>query len=333
MERVIMTTKVKQNLNENVNENSLIKYIINNPNFSVIVAFIILSIILSLITDSFLTVQNISNLLIQTTTNFVLAIGVMFIIITGGTDLSIGRIAGFTGAILAIVFVKTGNPWLGLISAILTGILAGTFNGLVVSKLKIAPFVATLGTQTILQGLTLIVTDSKPISGMHPIINKIGVGRVLGIPVLVIIAIIVYFISAFILKYTKFGRVLYGIGGNEEATRLSGINVDKNKLMAYVWGGLMAGLAGIMLTARLNSAQPTAGAGYELEAIAAAVIGGTSFSGGIGTATGTLFGALLLSTIRNGMNLLSIPTNWQYVVIGIVIIGAVFLDTIRNKDK
>lgn len=310
-----------------------LKKLAENPNFSVMIALLILGIFLTATTDSFLTSQNIRNLLIQTTTNFVLAIGVMFIIITGGTDLSIGRTTGFVGATVAFTYVSTGNPWIGLLVGLTAGVVVGIINGLIISKMNIAPFVATLGTQTILQGATLVLTDSKPISGMHPIMNKIGTGSFLGIPILIIIALVIYLISAFILRYTKFGRVLYGIGGNEEATRLSGLNVHKNKIMAYAWGGLMAGIAGIMLLARLNSAQPTAGAGYELEAIAAAVIGGTSFSGGSGTATGTLFGALLLSTIRNGMNLLSIPTNWQYVVIGVVIIGAVFLDSVRNKEK
>ena len=305
----------------------------SNPNFSVIVALLVLGLFLTIMTESFLTAQNIRNLMIQTTTNFVLAIGVMFIIITGGTDLSIGRTAGFAGATVAFTYVNTGNAWLGLLVGLTAGITVGILNGLIIAKLNIAPFVATLGTQTILQGATLVLTDSKPISGMDPIINMIGTGDLFGIPILIIIALLIFLIAGFILKFTKFGRVLYGIGGNEEATRLSGLNVQKNKIMAYAWGGLMAGIAGIMILARLNSAQPTAGAGYELEAIAAAVIGGTSFSGGTGTATGTLFGALLLSTIRNGMNLLSIPTNWQYVVIGVVIIGAVFLDSVRNKDK
>lgn len=330
-----MTTKTKEAPQQGAIEkkDSWLKVIGKHPSFSVIAALILLCIFLSIATSTFLTPQNINNLLIQTTTNFVLASGVMLIIITGGTDLSIGRMAGFSGAMMAITIVQTGSAVLGLLAAIISGALFGLLNGWIVSRMNIAPFIVTLGTQTILQGLTLVVTDSRPISGMPPLINKIGSGSIFGLPILVIIAIIVYIVLFFILKYTKFGRVLYGIGGNEEATRLSGIDVKNNKMMAFVWGGLMAGIAGIMLTARLNSAQPTAGAGYELEAIAAAVIGGTSFSGGVGTATGTLFGALLLSTIRNGMNLMSIPTNWQYVVIGVVIIGAVFLDTVRSKKN
>lgn len=312
---------------------SVMTRMVKNSNFSVIMAFVVLSVFLSLVSPTFLTQTNITNLMIQTTVNFVLAAGVMVVIITGGTDLSVGRMAGLSGAVMAITIARTSNVGVGLVAGLIVGLVFGAFNGWIVSRMNIAPFIVTLGSQTMLQGLTLVVTNSRPISGFPPLINWIGSGSIARIPVLVIIAITVYGVLAFILRFTRFGRVLYGIGGNEEATRLSGINVRNNKLMAFVWAGLMAGIAGIMLTARLNSAQPTAGANYELEAIAASVIGGTSFSGGVGTATGTLFGALLLSTIRNGMNLLSIPTNWQYVVIGLVIIGAVFLDIIRSRKQ
>lgn len=312
-------------------QKKFLQNITSNRNFSTILALIILGAFLAMINPNFLTPDNIINVLIQTTVNGVLACGVMLIIITGGTDLSAGRILGFAGVVTAIV-AKSVHPALGILAGLLAGTALGCANGLVVTRLNIAPFIVTLGMQSVAYGLTLILSNSAPVSGMPGLVVGIARYRVLGlIPVLVIIMTVVVAITGFILKYTRFGRLLYGIGGNEEATRLSGIDVKNNKLKAYVWGGFMAGIAGIMLTARLNSAQPTAGFGYELDAIAAAVIGGTSMSGGVGTATGTLLGALVLSVIRNGLNLLSIPTNWQQVVIGGVIIAAVFLDNIKNK--
>jgi ribose/xylose/arabinose/galactoside ABC-type transport system permease subunit len=309
----------------------LLKRLAQNRNFSTTLALFILCIFLTIVSRNFLSVSNIVNVLIQTTVNGVLACGVMLIIITGGTDLSAGRILGFAGIVTALV-AKSVDPALGIAAGLLAGVLLGTVNGLVVTKLKIAPFIATLGMQSIAYGLTLVLCNSSPISGMPKLIVGIAKFKVFGfIPILVILTVIAMIATGFILKYTQFGRVLYGIGGNEEATRLSGINVDRNKLKAYMWGGLMAGIAGIMLTSRLNSAQPTAGFGYELDAIAAAVIGGTSMSGGVGTAIGTLLGALVLSVIRNGLNLLSVPTTWQQVVIGVVIIGAVFLDNLKSN--
>lgn len=307
--------------------------LVQNRNFSTTLALFLLCLFLTIVSRNFLTASNIINVLIQTTVNCVLACGVMLIIITGGTDLSAGRILGLAGMVIALV-AKAVNPVVGIVAGLIAGVIMGMVNGVVVTKLKIAPFIATLGMQSIAYGLTLVLSNSSPVSGMPSMIVGIAKYKLFGfIPILVLLTVIAVIVTGFLLKYTQFGRVLYGIGGNEEATRLSGINVDRNKLKAYMWGGLMAGVAGIMLTSRLNSAQPTAGFGYELDAIAAAVIGGTSMSGGVGTAMGTVLGALVLSVIRNGLNLLSVPTTWQQVVIGVVIIGAVYLDNLKTKKN
>ncbi len=217
--------------------------------------------------------------------------------------------------------------------ALLTGLIMGAVNGLLVIKLRLVPFIATLAMMGIGRGLVLIISKGAPISNLPNSIRFIGRGRIAGIPFPVILMILMILIGHYILTYTKIGRSLYCVGGNMEATRLSGINVDFTLFAAHAWSGLAAGLAGIVMTARLNSAQPTAGDGYELDAIAASVIGGASLAGGEGTALGTFLGALIMGLLRNGLNLMNVSANWQRVAIGLVLILAMTLDTMGGKKN
>lgn len=295
------------------------------------IGLIVMCIFLSFMSPHFLTVSNMLNITLQSSINAILAFGITFAIITSGIDLSVGSILALSSVTMGLAI----GSGLGLFPAILIGLLigalAGAINGFLITRLDLAPFIATLGMMSIARGLALVITKGYPISGMPKPLRYLGKGRMLGIPVPVVVTLIVFVIAYILLKYTKFGRYVYAIGGNEEATRLSGINVRKTKLLVYTWCGTMAGLAGIILTARLNSAQPIAGMGYELDAIAAAVIGGTSLSGGEGTAQGTLLGALIIGVLRNGLNLLNVSSFWQQVVIGCVVIGAVAMDKLQKK--
>ncbi len=296
-------------------------------------ALLIMCFILAIISPTFRTFDNIINIMLQSSINSILAFAVLLTIIIGGTDLSIGSILAFAGICMAIVIRDFKIPViLAMIFAIAIGAAMGFLNGIFVTRLKLAPFMATLGMMMIGRGLTLVVSEGKPVSGMPEAVRFLGKQKIFdSIPVPVIITFIMLSVTWTILKYTRFGRTLYAIGGNEEASRLSGINVKKMKTLVFVWSGALSGLAGIILAGRLNSAQAVAGQGYELEAIAAAVIGGASLSGGEGTAFGAFLGALVMGVLRNGLNLMSVSQFWQQVVIGIVLVAAVALDNFRKK--
>ncbi|MBN1468712.1 MAG: ribose ABC transporter permease [Fusobacteriaceae bacterium] len=299
-----------------------------------IIGLILFSIIISLISDRFLTGSNIFNILRQTAINALIAVGMSFVILKGGIDLSVGSIFGFSGAVTAY-FISSGKPVLiSLIAGLLTGTIIGLINGIVISKGKLQPFIVTLATMTIFRGATMVFTDGKPISVGYgtnaDIFFKIGNGYIFGIPNPIIIMILVFAIGYFILMYTSIGRYVYAIGGNEEATKLSGINVDRVKMFVYGISGLLAALSGIIITSRLSSAQPTAGNGYELDAIAAVVLGGTSLSGGVGSVLGTLVGSLIIGILNNSLNLLNVSSYYQLLAKGLVILIAVLID---RKDK
>ncbi|KXG44186.1 ribose ABC transporter permease [Tepidibacillus infernus] len=297
-------------------------------NLGPLIGLIILVIVLSILNSNFLTTNNLLNVLRQVSINALIAFGMTFVILTGGIDLSVGSILALTGALTAGLMSSGIDPILGFLVGLLLGAIFGAFNGIVIAKGKVAPFIATLATMTIYRGFTLVYTDGRPITGFSDSVffTMLGRGYFLGIPMPVIFMIIAYFILFFILRKTVFGRKVYALGGNEEATILSGIKVDRVKIWVYSLSGALSALAGIILTSRLNSAQPTGGVAYELDAIAAVVLGGTSLSGGRGKIFGTLVGALIIGILNNGLNLLNVSSFYQQVAKGGVILLAVLLD-------
>lgn len=292
-----------------------------------------LAIILTIATPHFLTVSNLMNVLEQTSINAVIAVGMTFVILSGGIDLSVGSLLALAGILLARV-LQEGWPLLpALALALLVGAAAGLANGLLVTWGRLPPFIATLGMMSVARGAALLLTEGRPISGFEAGFRSLATGRVLLVPAAVVVTALVYVIAHVVLRRTVFGRYVYAIGGNEEAARFSGVAVRSCKTMVYVVSGLASGVAAALLTARLNSAQPIAGIMYELDAIAAVVIGGTSLRGGLGGVGGTLVGALIMGVLRNGLNLLGISSFLQQVVIGLVIVGAVLLDAaLRPAD-
>lgn len=295
-----------------------------------LVGLVVICIALFIATPNFLTSGNLLNVGIQAAVIAILAFGMTFVIVTAGIDLSVGSLAALGAMAAAFMFAESGLPgWLALIVGLLVGAAAGAASGLAIAYAKLPPFIATLAMLSIARGLTLVISGGKPISTPKAV-NFLGSS--LGpIPVPIVMMAIAGIVCAFILNKTVLGRSMYAIGGNPEAARLSGLPVKKVLVTVYALSGLFAGLAGLVLAGRLSSAQPTAGQGYELDAIAAVVIGGASLAGGVGGAFGTLIGALLLAVIRNGLNILNVSSFWQQVVIGLVIAVAVGLDTLRKK--
>ncbi|MCY8233866.1 ribose ABC transporter permease RbsC [Priestia endophytica] len=297
-----------------------------------LLGFIILVAIVSILNPSFLEPLNLLNLLRQVAINALIAFGMTFVILTGGIDLSVGSILALSSALIAGMIVSGIDPILAILIGCILGAVMGAINGLLITKGKMAPFIATLATMTIFRGLTLVYTDGNPITGLgeNYAFQLFGRGYFLGIPVPAITMIIAFAVLWVILHKTSFGRKTYAIGGNEKAALISGIKVPRVKVMIYALAGLLSALAGAILTSRLNSAQPTAGTSYELDAIAAVVLGGTSLSGGRGLIVGTLIGALIIGTLNNGLNLLGVSSFFQMVVKGVVILIAVLID--RKKS-
>ncbi|MEV2568703.1 ribose ABC transporter permease RbsC [Paenibacillus larvae] len=297
-----------------------------------LLGLIILIIIVSVLNPSFLEPLNILNLLRQVSINALIAFGMTFVILTGGIDLSVGSILALSSAFIANMLVSGFEPILAIIIGCFLGGMMGMINGLMITQGKMAPFIATLATITIFRGLTLVYTDGNPITGLGDSMTfqLLGRGYQFGIPVPAITMIITFAVLWVILHKTSFGRKTYAIGGNEKAAIVSGIKVSRFKIMIYSLAGLFSALAGAILTSRLNSAQPTAGTSYELDAIAAVVLGGTSLSGGRGRIVGTLIGALIIGTLNNGLNLLGVSSFYQMVVKGIVILIDVLID--RKKS-
>ena len=285
-----------------------------------------LVLVLWALTPHFLTVSNLLNVAEQAAIIAIVAVGMTFVIITGGIDLSVGSVLAFAGVVMASVLHMEVPVPLALAVALGTGLVCGLVNGALITVGRLPPFIATLGMMSVARGTALMFTEGRPISGFSGGFRSLATGELLGLPVSVIIMIGVYVVAHFVLTRTKLGRYTYAIGGNEEAALLSGVNVRFYKAAVYGISGLLSGLAAVILTARLNSAQPIAGMMYELDAIAATVIGGTSLLGGEGTVVGTLIGALIMAVLRNGLNLLGVSSFIQQVVIGSVIIAAVLID-------
>lgn len=284
--------------------------------------------IITILNPDFISVSNLMNVLRQVSINALIAFGMTFVILTGGIDLSVGSTLALTGAVTAGLMASGVDPIFAMLLGLLLGAVLGAINGIIIAKGKVAPFIATLATMTIYRGLTLVYTDGRPISGLGDSLTfqMLGKGYFLGIPIPVVTMIISFAILYFILKKTTFGRRVYAVGGNEEASILSGINADRIKIYVYSLLGLLAAVASLILTSRLNSAQPTAGEMFELDAIAAVVLGGTSLTGGRGWIVGTLIGALIIGVLNNGLNLIGVTSFFQQVVKGAVILLAVLLD-------
>jgi ribose transport system permease protein len=298
---------------------------------------VLLFLFFSFASPNFLTWSNISGMLLATAVIGILALGTTFVIITAGIDLSIGTGMTLAAVMTGLLIVNLGLPvWAGIIGGILTGGLIGFVNGFNVAILGLPPFIATLAMMMIAQGLSLILSGVKPIyfSNVAPEFKQIAIGSLIpGLPNAVLITAFLAIIAAFVLSKTLLGRFTFAIGSNEEATRLSGVDTKKWKIAIYTFAGLFTGVAGVIIAARLDSAQPQIGMGYELQAIAAVIIGGTSLMGGRGSIIGTVIGALIMSVLINGLRIMSIQTEWQTVVVGIVILFAVYADNLRNRQS
>lgn len=309
---------------------------IDLSNMSALIVLIILCVFLSIIQPAFRTFGNVINILQQVTVYAVLALGVNVVIFTGGIDISVGSVVAFTGIVMGKLVVEGGMPSaVGVIAALAVGAACGAFNGFMISKFKLQPMIATLAMMSMARGVAYTIADGETITGYSDGFRWIGNGTIPGtdIPVQIIFMIVLYVVFYYVMKYRKFGRYIYSIGGNEEATRLSGINVSKYKILAYTLSGLCAGIASVILVAKLNSAQSTAGLDYEMDAIASCVIGGTSLLGGFGSVWGTFVGAIIMLVIRNGLNLMNVSSNLQKLVIGVVILLAVLVDSIRHGKE
>ena len=308
--------------------------------FASLIALIVIFSVLK--PDAFFTTDNIIGILQSTTVIGVLAIASTFIIITSGIDLSVGVLMTFCAVMAGVFMVNLGLPiWIGVPGAVVVGALCGTVSGLAITKLRVPPFIATLGMMMLLKGASLIITKTRPIyfndvEGF----DAISLGSALsdlipGLPIPngVLIMFLVAVVCAMILNKTALGRYTFALGSNEEAVRLSGVNVDRWKVIIYAFSGGICGIAGLLIASRLNSAQPALGQGYELDAIAAVVIGGTSLSGGIGTILGTIIGAFIMSVLINGLRIMSVAQEWQMVLTGVIIILAVYTDNLRRKKQ
>ncbi|MFF8971405.1 substrate-binding domain-containing protein [Streptomyces sp. NPDC014995] len=294
-------------------------------------ALIVLVVAMSALSGDFLTTDNLLNVGVQAAVTAILAFGVTFVIVSAGIDLSVGSVAALSATVLAWSATQQGVPVVMAVAlAVVTGIVCGLVNGFLIAYGKLPPFIATLAMLSVGRGLSLVISEGSPIAFPDSVSH---LGDTLGgwLPVPVLVMIVMGLVAAFVLGRTYIGRSMYAIGGNEEAARLSGLRVKRQKLAVYALSGVFAATAGVVLAARLSSAQPQAADGYELDAIAAVVIGGASLAGGTGKASGTLIGALILAVLRNGLNLLSVSAFWQQVVIGVVIALAVLLDTLRRK--
>ncbi|WP_407425670.1 ABC transporter permease [Arcticibacter sp.] len=312
--------------------------------FQSLIALFVICLLISLLSDKFLTVSNGWNVMRQISVNVCISVGMTLIVLTAGIDLSVGSVLALCGAITAGLLsngigIMPLDLYIGftLLGAILVGLLCGTFiggfNGWVITRFNVPPFVATLAMLTIARGLTLLYTEGHPISGLGESFAYIGTGWLLGVPVPVWISALVVVAAVIITNKTRLGRYIYAIGGNESASRLSGINIGRVKIIVYAIAGALAAIGGMMVTSRLDSAQPNAGVSYELDSIAAVVIGGASLSGGKGTILGTVLGAIIIGVLNNGLVLLNVSPFWQQVVKGMVILLAVIIDKSNAKSR
>lgn len=298
---------------------------------SVLSGLILLSLIFGFMSDKFFSVDNLLTVALQSAIIAIIAIGQTYVIITTGIDLSIGSNIALAGIVAAILMTSGVAVPIAVIGGLLSGCLVGLINGLIVVYGNIPPFIVTLGTMSIVRGVSLVITKGIPVTDLPEAFTIIGTGSIASIPIPAAIMFVLVAIFGFVLAKTKLGRYTYAIGSNFEAARLSGINTKRTLISIYIISGFLAACAGLILAARVVSAQPTAGTGYELDAVAASVIGGASLLGGEGMILGTFIGALVIGVLRNGLNLINVSAFWQQIVIGAVIIAAVYIDRVKRK--
>jgi inositol transport system permease protein len=301
--------------------------------YGILLILLLLVVLMSVLTPHFLSATNLMNIIRQMSIIGIIAIGVTPIIITKGIDLSSGSLIALVSVVVASVAQGDYPLIVPILAAVGVGLLVGLVNGTLIAKGMLAPFIATLGMMTAARGAAMLYSDGRPIGGLSESFTFIGQGIVFGIPVPVIIFGLVGLITWVLLNKTKIGKYVYAIGGNEQAAVTAGINVSRIKLMVYAYAGLLGGIAGMILTSRIASGQPQAGVMFELDAIAAAVIGGTSLFGGIGTVGGTIIGALIIGVMNNGLDLLGVSSYWQQIVKGAIIVAAVYVDSRKNRKK
>lgn len=324
-----MTEKTANQMTKRLNGKDLFN------KYGILLVFLILFVLLTVITNTFFTSRNLINVLKQVSINGIISVGMMCVLLTGGIDLSVGSIVALSGIVATTFAHPEEYPVIvPIILGVLAGAACGVVNGTLVAFLNLPAFIATLGMLSVASGVALVLSKGRPISNLSEQFRYIGGGSILGLPILIYILAAVFLIGYLILSWTKFGRYLYAIGGNEEAAKASGLSVARIKLFVYMISGICAGLAGTVLASRINAGQPNSGEGYELDAIAAVVIGGTSLNGGIGKISGTILGVLIVGVINNGMDLLNISSYYQKIVKGSIIVLAVLLDRItKNKNK
>jgi ribose transport system permease protein len=298
---------------------------------SVLAGLVLLFIVFSALTSSFYQPGNLLDILLQSSINSMIAVGMTLVVMARGIDLSVGSVVGLSSMIAASALPQ--NLLLGIVAGMVLGVVCGLINGVLIAKVKLPDFIATLGTLSIYRGLALIYTDGKPIYGIDPTFRAIFAGQLAGIPTPVLLALAIAILAYLLVRYTALGEQVIAVGGNEEAARLSGINIDRVKIAVYAVSGLLASLAGFVLIGRVGAAEPIGGTGFELQAIGAAVIGGASLFGGEGNPLGALIGALILGALQNGLTLLNVPSFWQLVATGAVVILAVFADQATRRRQ
>jgi ribose/xylose/arabinose/galactoside ABC-type transport system permease subunit len=304
--------------------------------YGIIVAFVVEVIVFSAASEHFLTVANLANVTLQTSVLAIIAAGMTFVILTAGIDLSVGSLVAISGVVCALL-LKVEGPVpaviaLGIAGGIAVGLLSGCVSGLVISRFSVTPFIATLAMMTIWRGAAYLLVGGRPVWGLPEAFDFLGSGRLLGVPFPTVVMFGVYAVAWFVLAHTPFGRYVYAVGGNPEAARLAGIRTFRVIVLVYVVSGVLAAVSGILLASRMSSGQPNAGLMFELEVIAAVVVGGTSLFGGRGGIVGTFFGAMLIGVLRNGLNLVGVGSYVQQVVLGFVILLAVMLDQVRKQS-
>jgi len=302
--------------------------------YGISVVMVIMIVLLAIASPTFRTSGNVLSVLLQVSINGILTLGMVFVITAGGIDLSIGSMLALTSVIIGVVLNSSGNIWLACVCSIAATTFFGLMNGLLVAKFRMIPFVVTLATQLVIRGVAYIISGGYSQSLANEDFKTIGGGKLFGVvpfPIIILLAVIV--ISFIILHNTRLGRYVYAVGGNINAATASGVNVFRTQISSYVISGICCGIAGIIMTSRISAAQPNIGVGYETDAIAACVIGGTSFAGGVATIPGTVVGIVIIGLIYNGMNLVGINSYWQTITKGLLILGAVLLDMLMNKKR
>lgn len=304
-----------------------------NPVMYSVIGLALLCVTLSIVSSEFLTASNISNVLRQVSINAIIAVGMTIVILSGGIDLSVGSVMAMSMTTAAGAMLAGFSPMVGIAMALLSGVICGAINGTLISYLGLPAIIVTLATMEIPRGIALLYTNGYPLSGLPESFAFWGRGEVLGIQTPIIIMAVVFLVAYVLLNKYPVGRYIYGIGGNEEAVRLSGIRVQRYKFLAYTLSGLTAAISGVVLSSRLMSGQPNAGVGFELDAIAAVVLGGTAITGGRGHILGTLVGALTLGVLNNGLNLMEVSPYMQKILKGVIILLAIYAGTVKRADR